>query len=152
MEDQQKVQAFLPYTPQEALADRIGSGSMIGGFENLDATCCHPSKAGPKFGIVITNQILWRLSIGRGFSQLLGHPGIRWASSHTHVDYPSGLEFDEEVGKERSKEEVGDLQEVARPDLFCMSVQKGRPLLTSWLLGANSSHVLLDSALADPQA
>jgi len=104
------VQAFLPYTPQEALADRIGSRSMIGGFENLDATCCrHPSKAGPKFGIGIPKQILWRLSIGRGFSQLLGHPGIRWASSHTHVDYPSGLEEGEEEGKERPKEEIGDL-------------------------------------------
>src|SRR6266699_6881613 len=34
---------------------------------------------------------------------------------------------------ERSKEEIGDLQEVASPDLCGVSVHKGCPFLTSWL-------------------
>ena len=38
MQNQQVVQAFLPYAPGEALADRIGSGSLIRGLEQLDAT------------------------------------------------------------------------------------------------------------------
>ena len=67
--DQQVVEACLPHTPQEAFADGIGSWCVKGRFENLDSTRGrHPSKARPKFTIVITNQILWRLSIWGGFS------------------------------------------------------------------------------------
>jgi hypothetical protein len=38
VKDQQVVEAFLSHTPGEAFADRIGSGSMIGCFENLNCT------------------------------------------------------------------------------------------------------------------
>ena len=87
MQDQQVVQTFLPHTAQEAFADRIGSWRMIRCFEYLDATCCrHTSKARPKFAIVITNQILRRLPIRGGFSQLLGHPGIGRRACHAHMD------------------------------------------------------------------
>ncbi len=45
MKDQQVVQTFLPHTPQEALTDCIGSGSMIRRFEYLNAArCCHSSE------------------------------------------------------------------------------------------------------------
>ena len=65
MQNQQMIEAFLPHAPQEALTDRIGSWRVIGGCENLDATGPrHTSEAGPKFGIVITNEILRCLSIG----------------------------------------------------------------------------------------
>jgi hypothetical protein len=33
------------------------------------------------------------------------------------MDHPSRLQFDEEEGKERAKEQIGDLKEVTRPDL-----------------------------------
>ena len=109
VEDQQMVEAFLSDAPQEALADRIGSGCMNRRLENLNATGCrHASKARPEFVIVITNQVLGCLSIGRGFSQLLRHPGIGRRACHSDMDHPSGLEFNEEEGKERSKEEIGD--------------------------------------------
>src|SRR5258706_11751843 len=63
-EDQQMVEAFLSHTPHEAFADGIGTRCMIGGFQNLNRTRCrHSSKAGPKFAIVITKQIRWRLPI-----------------------------------------------------------------------------------------
>ena len=58
MEDQHMVQAFLSDAPQEAFADGIGSWSMIRCFENLNPTRGrHTSEAGPKFAIVLTNQI-----------------------------------------------------------------------------------------------
>jgi len=153
MEDQQVVQAFLPHAPQEAFADGIGSWRMIRGFEHLNPTGGrHPSETGPKFTIVITNQILGCLPIGGSFSQVLGHPGIGRRSSDSDMDYPSGLEFDEEEGKERPKEEISHLQEVTRPDLSCVSAQKGCPRLSSWLGDANSSHVLLDGSFAHPDA
>ena len=88
MQDQQVVQTFLPYTPQKALADGIGSWSLIGSFEHLNRTGCrYTSEAGPEFAVVITNQVLGCLSIWGRFSQLLRHPGIGRGSCHAHMDH-----------------------------------------------------------------
>src|SRR2546421_4162971 len=153
LQDQQVVQTFLPHTPQEALADRIGSGSMIRCFEHLNRTGCrYTSEAGPKFAIVITDQILGCLAIRGGFPELLSHPGIGRGSCDAHMDHFPRLQFYDEERKERPKEEVGHLQEVTSPDLCGVSAQKGRPPLASWLLGANVSHILLDRALTDMNA
>src|SRR6266702_5824635 len=95
---------------QEAFADRIGSRCVIGCVENLNCTGCrHMSEAGPKFAVVITNQILRILSKRGGFSKLLGHPGIGRGSSDADMDHPSCLELDDEDREERSKEEICDL-------------------------------------------
>src|SRR5215470_2311579 len=153
MQNQQMIQAFLSDAPQEPLADRIGSRGMIRRFEYLDATCPrHPSKARPKLTVVITYQIRGGLPIRGGFSQVLGHPEIGRRSRDPDMDHPSRLQFYDEERKERPKEEISDLQEVARPDLCGVVARKGCPLLPSWRLCANSSHVLLDGALADPNA
>ena len=123
--DQQVVEACLSHTPQEAFADRIGSWGVRGSVENLNHTRCrHTSEAGSKFAIVITHEILWCLPIRGGFSQLLRHPGIGRRSCHSHMDHPSCLEFDEEECEERSKEEIGHLQEVAGPDICRVIAQK----------------------------
>src|SRR2546423_9240344 len=121
MEEQQMVKAFLPYTSQEAFADGVRSWSVIRCFENLNITRCrHMGETGSKFAIVITNQILRRLPIGGGFSQLLRHPGIGRRPCDADMDYSSCLEFDDEERKERSKEEIAHLQEIAGPDICCM--------------------------------
>ncbi len=134
VKDQQVVKAFVSYTPQEAFADRIGSGSVKRCVKNLNRTRGrHPGETGPKFAIVIADQILRCLPIRRGFSQLLGYPGISRGTSNSDMDHPSGLEFDEEEREERSKEEIGDLQEVTGPDICGVIVQKGRPSLSSRL-------------------
>jgi len=78
-----------------------------------------------------------------------GHPGIGRRSRDPDMDHPSRLQEGEEEGEERSKQEISDLQEVAGPDVGSVVAEKRAPLLTSWRLCANSSHVLLDGALAD---
>ena len=111
------VQACLSYTPGEAFADRIGSGSVIRCVENLNRTCCrHTSEAGPKFAVVITNQLLRGLPLRGSFSKRLCHPGIGRGSRDADMDHQSRLQFDEEECEERSKEEIGHLQEIAGPD------------------------------------
>ena len=88
MQDQQMVQTLLAHTPHEPLTDRIRSGSMIGRFEHLDVTCPrHTSKEGPKFAIVITNQVLWRLPIRGRFPEVLRHPGIGRRACHADMDH-----------------------------------------------------------------
>ncbi len=150
VKDQQVVETFLSHTSQEAFANRIGSGSVKRRVKKLNRTRCrHPGETGPKFVIVIADQILRCLPKGRGFSELLGHPGISRGTSDSDMDHPSGLEFDEEEREERSKEEIRDLQEIAGPDIRRVIVQKGRPLLPSWLWCADGSHILLNGALAD---
>src|SRR5215831_10432174 len=73
MKDQQVVQAFLSYAPQKPLTDRIGSGSVIGGLEQLDATGPrHSLETGSILAVVITDQIFRPLPIRGRFSQLLG--------------------------------------------------------------------------------
>src|SRR2546430_10428863 len=65
LNNQQMVEAFLPHTSQEAFADGVGSWCMNRCLEQLDATDPrHTSEAGPKFGIVITNEILRCLPLG----------------------------------------------------------------------------------------
>jgi hypothetical protein len=39
MQDEQMIEALTSHTAQESLTDGIGSRGVIGGFENLDATC-----------------------------------------------------------------------------------------------------------------
>jgi hypothetical protein len=118
MKDKQMVQTFLPHTPQEAFTDGIGAWSVIRGFEKLDVTGRrHPVEIGSKLAVVIMNQILGCLPIRSGYSQLLGQPGIGRRSCHADMDHLARLQFDEEEGKERSKEQISNLQEVACPDL-----------------------------------
>ena len=104
------VQTFLPGTPQEALTDRVVSGSMNRRFEQLNRTGDrYTSKARPKFAIVITDQIFRCLSIGSRFSELLGHPVIGGRACHAHVVHFARVQFDDKEGKEWSKEQIGDL-------------------------------------------
>jgi len=121
VEDQQMVEAFLPHTSQEAFTDSIGSWGMNRRFEDLDsARFRYTSKARPELAIVITNQILRRLPIGSRLSQLLRHPGIGRRACDANMDDLASFQFDEKEGKERPKEQIGDLQEITGPDLSCM--------------------------------
>jgi len=110
MQDQQVVQACLSHAPQKPLTDGVSSGSVIGRLEQLDATGPrHPSKAGPKFAVVISNQIFRRVPIRGGFSKLLCHPGIRRRACHADMDHSSCLEEGVEEGKEWPKAKVSHL-------------------------------------------
>ncbi len=68
IEDQHVVEAFSPYTSQEALTYGIRSRSMIGCFKLLDrACCCNTGKVRAELALVITKQIPGALSIWCGF-------------------------------------------------------------------------------------
>ena len=106
-EDEEVIQAFLPHTSQEAFTDSIGSWGMNRRFEDLDrARFRYPSKARPELAIVITNQILRRLPIRVASRSGTRHPRIGRRSSDPDMDHPSRLQFYDEEGKERPKEQV----------------------------------------------
>jgi len=113
MEDKQMIEALPSHTAQEAFTDGIGSWRVIGGFENLNATGFrNPRKARPKLALMIPDEVLRTRAIGGGFPQLLCRPSVGGRSCDAHVDHSSRVQFDDEEGKERAKEEVGDWQKV----------------------------------------
>ena len=133
--DKQVVKACLPHTPQEAFADRIGSGSVRRGVENLNrARCRHTSETRPKFVIVITDLKIWVFAHTGWLLAVVGRPKDRQESASRPCGSPVAIfPFNEEEREERSKEEIGHLYEVTGPDICGVIVQKGRPSLTSRL-------------------
>src|SRR5262249_11893485 len=110
LKDQQVIETLLPHAPQEAFADCIGAGSVIGRLENLNPTRGdYPSKARPKFIIVITNQVLGCLPIWSRFSQVLRHPGIGRRACDAHVVHLARLQLDYKEREERAKEQISEL-------------------------------------------
>jgi hypothetical protein len=88
MQDEQMIEAFTSYTPQEAFTDRIGSRGVIRRFENLDSTRSrNTGEVHPKLAIVIPKKVFRLLPIGRGFSQLLRYPDIARRSCDTDMDH-----------------------------------------------------------------
>ncbi len=153
LQDEQVIETLATHTAQKAFTDRIGPWCVIGCFQDLDAAgCCHACETGSKLVITITNEILRRLSKGSCFPQLLRSPGIGRRASDPHMDDSARVQFDDEEGKQGAKEEVGDLQEITRPDVFGMILQEGSPGLSSWSCGTDLPHVLLDGAFADADA
>ncbi len=106
---------------------------MVGRFEYLDAAGCrHARETRSKLVITITDETLRRLSKGSRFPQLLCSPSVGGIACDAHMDHSSRVQFDDEEGKERAKEEVGDWQKVTGPNLLRMSAQEGCPGLTRW--------------------
>ncbi len=90
------------------------------------------SEMGSKLAVIITDEILGSLSIRSRLPQLLCGPSVGRKSCHPDMhDLPRG-QFDEEKRKERAKEEIGDLQEIAGPESSSVMLEEGRPLLPTW--------------------
>src|SRR5215469_4990198 len=153
VKDEQVIETLATHTAQKAFTDGIGPWCMVGRLQDLAAAGCgHARKTRSKFAITIANEILRRLSIRGCLSQLLCGPGIGRRASDPHMDDSARVQKGVEEGKQRTEKESGDRQEVTRPDLLGMGVQERLPGLCMWSCGAHSSHVLLNSALADVDA
>jgi hypothetical protein len=90
LQDEQMIKTLAPHAAQKALADGIGSGSVRGCVENLNRTHCrHTSETGPKFPIVITDQILRACPNGVASRSGTRHPGIAGRSRDADMDHSS---------------------------------------------------------------
>ena len=132
-EDQAVIQTLAPDTPQVSFADGIGAGCVVGRPEELDATCHSDSGEGwSKLVIVITNQELRAFPNRCHLAQLLSHPEIARRTGDAHVHNPPRRQLDDEEREHGPEEDVGDLQQVAGPDLLGLIAEKGGPRLTEW--------------------
>jgi len=80
--------------------------------------------------------------------QLLGGPRVGRRARHTDMDDFPRFQFNDEKRKERTKEEIGDLEKIAGPHISSVIMEEGRPLLPSWTRQMNVPHVLLDRSFA----
>src|SRR6266699_3834874 len=132
LQDQQMVETFLPYAPQEPFTQGVGSWGMNRRFEQLDATGRrYSAETGSILAVVITDQILGCLTIRRGFPEVLVHPGIGRRSCYSHVNHLARLQLDNEEREEWSKEEIRDVEKIAGPHPCRMIAQKGFPGLST---------------------
>ena len=150
MQDEQVIQALSTHTAKKPFTDGIRSRSVIRCSENLDVTCFrNPREAHPKLAIIITDEVLRSCSIGGGFPQPLCGPSVGRASGDAHMDHLPRLQLDDKEGEERTEEYVGDLQEIAGPDIPGMIVKEGRPVLPMWSSRVHLSHVFLNGTFTD---
>jgi len=123
LQDEQVIETLATHTAEEALADGIGTWSMIGRFENFDATGLgNPREGHAKFAIVIPDEIFRPHTKGGGEPSLLRRPSIRGRACHADVNHFARVQEGVEEGEQRAEEEIGHGQEIARPDLLGMGV------------------------------
>ncbi len=96
----------------------------------------------PEFAIIIPDQIFWGLPIRSRLPQLLRNPGIGRRARHTDVDDFPRFQFDDEKRKERTKEEISDLEKITGPDFSRMIAQERRPLLPRWREGGERASCI----------
>ena len=98
------------------------------------------------------DQVPRRYAEGRGLAQLLGSPGVGGLARDAHMDDAARGELDDEEGEQGPEAEVGELEEVAGPDLAGVGAQERGPGLPARAWRADRPQVLLDGALAHPDA
>jgi hypothetical protein len=91
-------------------------------------------------------------ALGRRLAELLGDPGVGGRAGDADVDHAPGAQLDDEEREQGSEEQVGELQEVARPDLAAVRAQEARPRLAGRARRPDAAEVALDGALADRDA
>src|SRR4051812_45878688 len=85
-------------------------------------------------GIIITNEIRRRDAEGCRLTQLLSDPLVRWRPGDADMNDAPRAELGDEEREERPKEHVGDLKEIAGPDVSGVVVEKGCPglMMRAW--------------------
>ena len=87
LQEEQVIETQTPHSAQKAFTYRMSARRMKRRFQDLDAAGCgHARETGPKFIVLIANQVLGCVPIRGGFSQLLPDPRIGRRSGHAYVD------------------------------------------------------------------
>ena len=100
---------------------------------------------GPNRALVITDEIPGDLSRCSCLPQLVCSPRVGRRSPHADMDDLPRAQFKDEKREERPKEEIGDLEKIAgpdlSPDLSPMIAQKRPQVLPRWPKRTHTPHV-----------
>ncbi len=108
--DQYMIKAFTTHTPQQAFTDRVRPRCFDGRLQHFNPASCHYSfEVRRILRIVIPNEVLELGAEWSGLSHLLRDPLVCGRTCHTNVDDAPRAELGDDEGKQRPKENVGDL-------------------------------------------
>jgi hypothetical protein len=128
VQDEEVIEALATDTPEEPFTDGIGSWSMDGSPEHLDAASFgYASKLGPVLPVVVAQEEARPFSPWCCFPQLLCHPGISRMAGDSNMHNSTGAKLDDKERKHLPKPHIDDRQDVARPDLMGVIVQERPP-------------------------
>ncbi|HSH77073.1 MAG TPA: hypothetical protein VLA19_00915 [Herpetosiphonaceae bacterium] len=149
-QDDDMVQALAPDAAEEPLTGGVLSRGPIGGPQLGDATRRRdPGEGLAILAVVIADQVARALVERGGLPQLLRDPGVGRVARHAHVHHAARAKRNDAEGVHGAEEEVGDREEVARPDVLGVVAQEGRPILAGAARRSGLAQVALDRRLGD---
>ncbi len=135
---------------QESFANGIGVWSRNRCFENFNARFCgNARELLTKFTVIIANETLRLLVKRSSFTQLLSDPIIRWRIGYAKMDNTPRGQINNEKHVILFKKQVKYRQKVASPDVGCVVLDKGCPVLTGRSVGSYLSNIFLDRPFTD---
>src|SRR5262245_8021037 len=147
------VDAFASNAAQEAFADPVGARRPDGRPDHLaPARRGAAGETGSVLRVVIVDEEARAGALGRRLAELLGDPGGGRRAGDADVHHPPGARLDDQEGEHGPEEEIGHLQEVARPELAAVGAQERGPGLAGGARWPHAPPVPPDGALADPDA
>ncbi len=142
------IQALAADRAEEPFAIGIGTRGVKGRLEDRNpGSFGDCGKVHPKLDVVVADQIPGRKSEGRRLAQLLRQPGIGRLARDGGMDNPARSELDDEKREQVAEPDVGQLQEVTRPDGRSLIVDERRPGLLTRPGTGDLALVFLDGAL-----
>ncbi len=151
VEYQHVIQTLTSDTPQEAFTDRIRFGCTYRRAHNVNAAGS-PRERSTVLAVVVTDQET-RARVERcRFPELLGNPCVARGASDGKMNDAAGTQLDDEEDEAGAKPQVVGLNEIARPNVLCVIVQKGSPGLSTfpgWSGRTNLPDVLGNGALTE---
>jgi hypothetical protein len=149
-EDEQVIDALASDAAEEALADGVCPRRADGRADHLEAACGRdPSERRPVVGVVVVDQEPGSGALRRRLAQLLGDSRVGGGAGDADVDDPPRPQLDDDLREQGPEDEVGQPQDVARPDIPAVGPQERGPSLAGGARRAGAAHVPLDCALAD---
>ena len=127
-EDEDVIEALAPHTAEEALARGVCLWNADGRTQHPDpARGGETVEAGTVFRVVVADEILRRLTEGRGLAQLLGDPLVRRRAGDADVHDTARPQRGDDKREERPEADIGELHEITGPDVVGMVAQERCP-------------------------
>jgi hypothetical protein len=99
--DEQMVQALTAERTDEPLTDCIGTRRTERGFNDLNpAASSHRGKMLPILLVVVSDEVLGATTKRRGFTLLLGNPGIGRVARYAQMNHPPRAKVNDHKDKQ----------------------------------------------------
>ena len=125
-DDHDVVKAFAADASEQSLTDGIRPWCFERRSKYLDPAAHRDSREVLTIlRVIIPDQVFGRLAEGCRLTQLLSNPLVTRRPCHANMHDTARAEFRDDKGRQRPKEDIRKLQEVAGPDIFGVIAEEG---------------------------